>query len=177
MPASPRLSGRVVGLFGSDQTVSARQLQACGDRWLRLAAHPGDRDRLVGQLERHGVVMASLDIPAGLSRAEAAVRIAAAFARIVTTIERPDVLLVAGGETLRGLCQSLGTTSLEVRGQFEPGLPHSVMRGGLWDGATVVSKSGAFGGPTLWRDLLMAHGHSFDDTTQHDGLSAEKVEA
>ena len=44
---------------------------------------------------------------------------------------------------MRGLCAALGTASLEVRGQFEPGLPHSLIRGGRWDGATVVSKSGA----------------------------------
>ena len=45
------------------------------------------------------------------------------------------------GETLRGLCAALGTASLEGA---RP--------------ATVVSKSGAFGRPTLWRELLSASG-------------------
>ena len=176
MPKPPRLSGRVIGLFGSDQDITAQQLHTCGDRWLRLSGQAGDHDRLVGQLGRDGIVMASLAIPAGLSRTGAAERIATVFAGIVKAITRPDVLLVAGGETLRGLCDALGATSLEVRGQFEPGLPHSVMRGGRWDGVTVVSKSGAFGGPTLWRDLLTAHGHAFGDA-KPDGASAGKVRA
>ena len=55
---------------------------------------------------------------------------------------------------LRGLCLSLGARSLEVQGRIVPGLPRSVLRGGVWDGVTVVSKSGAFGTPTLLRDLL-----------------------
>ena len=62
--------------------------------------------------------------------------------------------MVAGGETLRGLCLALGATSLEVQGRIVPGLPRSVMRGGRWDGVTVLSKSGAFGPPNLLRDLL-----------------------
>jgi hypothetical protein len=29
------------------------------------------------------------------------------------------------------------------------------MQGGVWDGVEIVSKSGAFGPPALWRDLLI----------------------
>jgi hypothetical protein len=32
------------------------------------------------------------------------------------------------------------------------------MQGGAWDGIEVVSKSGAFGADTLWRDLLAGNG-------------------
>lgn len=66
----------------------------------------------------------------------------------------PGTLIVAGGETLRALCVALGATALEAHGQIEPGLPHSKMRSGRWDSVEVVSKSGAFGGPSLWLDLL-----------------------
>ncbi|MBV9064247.1 MAG: Hrp-dependent type III effector protein [Methylobacteriaceae bacterium] len=173
-PPSPLLRGRVLGLFGSDQAVTARQLAACGDAWLRLAGDQRDHAPLIARLQRNSLAIASLDLPTGTSRAQAAATIASSFASLVASIDQPDVLLVAGGETLRGLCEALGTTSLEVRGQFEPGLPHSVMRGGRWDGVTVVSKSGAFGGPMLWRDLLAAHGHSF---STHEIGSAEKVRA
>ena len=48
---------------------------------------------------------------------------------------------------------------LEVpAGQIAPGVPRSTMQGGLWYGVEVVSKSGAFGPPTLWRDLLIDNG-------------------
>jgi uncharacterized protein YgbK (DUF1537 family) len=77
----------------------------------------------------------------------------------------PGTLIVAGGETLRGLCIALGATALEAVGQIEPGLPRSVLRGGRWDGVDVVSKSGAFGGPNLWRDLLTRNSLSTEGVT------------
>jgi len=48
----------------------------------------------------------------------------------------------------------LGAQALRVTGRLAPGLPRSVLRGGRWDGVTIISKSGAFGPPGLWRDLL-----------------------
>jgi uncharacterized protein YgbK (DUF1537 family) len=62
--------------------------------------------------------------------------------------------VVAGGETLRGLCTAIGTEHLMVESEIEPGLPVSRMVGGLWDGLTVASKSGAFGAPDLLARLL-----------------------
>ena len=174
---TPSLSGRVLGLFGSDQAVTARQLASCGDGWLRLRPGEVPGHRVSASLERDGAAMVSLDLSTELTRADAARRIAAVFTDLVRSVERPSALLVAGGETLRGLCDALGTSSLEVRGQFEPGLPHSVMRGGLWDGVTVVSKSGAFGGPALWRNLLADHGHHFTEDPTERGRQAEGIHA
>ena len=167
-PARIGLRGPVLGLFGSDQDATARQLGVCGSRWLRLAGPDRAADLVRDRLVDDGVALVSLDLPAGIGRAEAAARIARTFADLVGSLDRPGTLLVAGGETLRATCETLGATSLEVRGQFEPGLPHSVMRGGRWDGLTVVSKSGAFGGPNLWRDLLA-------DLPVSAGRTAEKV--
>ena len=92
--------------------------------------------------------------PPGLTRAEAARRIDRELHALSTRLPRPGTLIVAGGETLRGLCIALGATSLEVQGRAVPGVPVSILRGGVWDGVTIVSKSGAFGHPTLLRDLL-----------------------
>ena len=73
--------------------------------------------------------------------------------------------MVAGGETLRGLCDALGATRLDVTGDVLSGIPRSVMRGGRWDGTIVVSKSGAFGTPDLLRDLIAARAVSNDGAT------------
>jgi uncharacterized protein YgbK (DUF1537 family) len=105
-------------------------------------------------LRDNGRALVSLGLPAGLARDKAARRIDAELARLAQALPRPGTLLVAGGETLRGLCVALGARSLEVQGRIVPGLPRSMLRGGRWDGVTVVSKSGAFGTPTLLRDLL-----------------------
>ncbi|MBV8399993.1 MAG: hypothetical protein JOZ17_14835, partial [Acetobacteraceae bacterium] len=154
----------ILGLFGSDQAVTTRQLAACGSDWVRLADGAEASARVVA--ERLGAgnrALASLDLPPGLTRAEAARRIEAELHTLAHGLPRPGTLLVAGGETLRGLCVSLGARSLEVQGRIVPGLPRSILRGGRWDGVTVVSKSGAFGTPTLLRDLLR-RGHTVERT-------------
>ncbi|MBV9655662.1 MAG: hypothetical protein JOZ42_13985 [Acetobacteraceae bacterium] len=145
----------ILGLFGSDQAVTAGQLAACGPAWRPLPDGGRVSAALVTeQLGDDGQVLVSFDLPPGLSRAEAARRIDTELGRLAREVPRPGTLLVAGGETLRALCLSLGARSLEVQGRIVPGLPRSILRGGVWDGITVVSKSGAFGTPTLLRDLL-----------------------
>jgi hypothetical protein len=50
-----------------------------------------------------------------------------------------------------------------VTGEPLPGVPRSVLQGGCWDGAVVISKSGAFGDPGLLIRLLeSAKGGSHD---------------
>jgi uncharacterized protein YgbK (DUF1537 family) len=64
-------------------------------------------------------------------------------------LEPPRSLVVTGGATLHHLVGVLGARSLLVNGEPLPGVPRSELQGGLWDGAVVVSKSGAFGDPSL----------------------------
>lgn len=153
--ATPPLPTPILGLFGSDQAVTAAQLAACHPHWHTLPdASPSSIAGLTAALDRHGVAAVSHSLPQGTPRGEAATRIEAAFRTLVDGLPAPGTLVAAGGETLRGLCVALGATSLEVRGSVMPGVPVSRLRGGRWDGVTVVSKSGAFGHPTLLRDLL-----------------------
>ncbi len=154
------LTAPVLGLFGSDQAVTARQLAACGRCWIRLVEGGGAAaaERVSRRMETAGVALASLDLPTGLTRGEAASRIEAAFTDLVHRLPLPGTLIAAGGETLRALCRGLGARSLETTGLVAPGVPRSAMRGGAWDGLEVVSKSGAFGTDALWRDLLAGNG-------------------
>ncbi len=101
-----------------------------------------------------GRVVASIELPPGLGRDEAARTIGTTLHRLVRDIPAPGTLLVAGGATLHSLCLSLEARSLAIQGRVVPGVPRSLLRGGLWDGVTVVSKSGAFGSSSLLRDLL-----------------------
>ena len=149
--APQALPAPVLGLFGSDQAATAGQLAACAPYWVALPATVEVERRLAAD----GVALASVDLPPGLARGDAAQRIAAELTSLTRHMPPPGTLLAAGGETLRGLCTSLGARRLEVQGRVAPGLPWSIMRGGRWDGATVVSKSGAFGHRTLLRDLIL----------------------
>lgn len=158
-PSRAALTQPVLGLFGSDQAVTTSQLESCGPFHLRLLDGGPDSAADLGRLLRQtGVAMASLNLPSGLGRGEAAQRIGSELAQLTGQVQRPGTLVVAGGETLRGLCAALGATALEAQGQIEPGLPYSRLRGGRWDGLEVISKSGAFGGPEIWRELLNLDG-------------------
>ncbi len=116
----PTLEGPILALIGSDHPVSRRQ----------VAAAPSAR---------------TVPVPAGANRTLAAGIIAAGFAAILRDAQRPGVLFVSGGETLRAVCGILGAHRLDVDGEIEPGVPTSILKGGRWDGRRIVSKSGAFG--------------------------------
>ncbi len=146
-----RLEAPVLGLFGSDQAATARQLAACGDAWLRVSG-AAEAPRVAARQ----VALVSLALPEGTPRAEAAARIATEFAALLRTLPRPGTLIVAGGETLRAVCDALGAEGLLAEGLVAPGVPRSRLLGGAWSGLPVISKSGAFGGDALWRDLLAA---------------------
>ena len=145
----------VLGLFGSDQPVTANQLAACDPHWTTLPdGGPVSADRLARGLDLAGIALASFDLPAGTPRAIAADYITRHIDLLTRTLPRPGTLIAAGGETLRSLCQSVDATSLEVHGRIVPGVPRSILVGGRWNGVTVVSKSGAFGHSHLLCDLL-----------------------
>jgi uncharacterized protein YgbK (DUF1537 family) len=155
-PSAPvRLRKPVLGLFGSDQPVTAAQLDACGSAVVALADPGDDNPGLVRRkLDRDGVALVKFDLAAGLSRHEAAQRIAGLMGELTAALAPPGTLIVAGGETLRALCLALDARALEITGRIVPGLPRSTLQGGRWAGVEVISKSGAFGAPDLWRTLL-----------------------
>jgi uncharacterized protein YgbK (DUF1537 family) len=71
----------------------------------------------------------------------------------------PGSLVVTGGATLFRLVKALGAEALMVMGEPMPGIACSSLAGGRWPGATVISKSGAFGTPDLllrWCDLVQS---------------------
>jgi D-threonate/D-erythronate kinase len=147
----------ILGLFGSDQHATAAQLTACDQHWALLSdGGPASVDRIAVRLATTGIALASFDLPAETPRPVATTYIGDQVDRLTRGLAPPGTLIVAGGETLRHICRSLGATSLEVQGRLVPGVPRSVMRGGRWNGVTVISKSGAFGHPNLLRDLLPA---------------------
>ncbi|PJG55486.1 Hrp-dependent type III effector protein [Bradyrhizobium forestalis] len=143
----------VLGLFGSDQPATASQLAACGAAAIALAEGEG-ATRVQRKLGDGGVAMVKFSLAEGLTRTEAARRIAREMAALIVALDPPGTLVVAGGETLKAACVALGAHALQVTGRIVPGLPRSILQGGRWAGVDVVSKSGAFGNSELWRDLL-----------------------
>ncbi len=68
-------------------------------------------------------------------------------------------ILVTGGATLTTTLQTTAAQCLECIGEAVPGVAVSRILGGRWDGVTLLSKSGGFGSPSLFLDLLRL-GHS-----------------
>jgi uncharacterized protein YgbK (DUF1537 family) len=152
---SRRLKKPVLGLFGSDHPATAAQLSACNVHWTELSHRREEIPAIERRLAETGVALVSAKLSVGASRDDAARRIGEMFAGAASSLPPPGTLIVAGGETLKNLCTALGTQSLLATGQVAPGVPRSLMQGGVWDGVEIVSKSGAFGPPALWRDLLI----------------------
>ena len=151
--APSELRRPVLGLFGSDQPATASQLAACGQATIALVEGEGGAG-VQRKLADDGVALVQFTLPDGLSRAEAAQRIAREMAALIAALEPPGTLIVAGGETLKAACVALDAHALQVTGRIVPGLPRSILQGGRWAGVDVISKSGAFGPSELWRDLL-----------------------
>lgn len=69
----------------------------------------------------------------------------------------PRNTLVTGGQTLQMLCELLGADALTCHGRLSAGLSLARFDGGFWNGRTAIGKSGGFGTPDLFRDLLGAN--------------------
>ena len=141
----PRLPRPILALVGSDQPVAKAQLAVLG-RKHHVVNDAAEANAIAGVLERDGVAAVSVSIAARTPRLVAGARITDVFSGLLAGLGFPvGTLFVSGGETLRGLCEKLGATRLDVDGEVLPGVPTAILRGGAWEGQRIVSKSGAFG--------------------------------
>lgn len=153
-PPPPPLPRPILALIGSDHPASVAQLSAAWAHVLRIRRGDDDEVAPVARRLGRGAAAVTITLPPGLERGIARRQIAEGFAALLERIEPPGTLVIAGGETLRDVCDALGVDYLEVDGEVVPGVPTSVLNGGRWDGVTVVSKSGAFGDAGLLVRLL-----------------------
>jgi hypothetical protein len=59
----------------------------------------------------------------------------------------PAALFLCGGDTASLVCRAIGAQRIELCAEIVPGVPRGILRGGLFDGLSVVTKSGGFGDP------------------------------
>ena len=79
-----------------------------------------------------------------------------AAARIRTTFRSyaPQALILTGGETALLAVRALAAHSFILQGEFAPGVPWGTVQGGDAHGCIVVTKSGGFGSPTAFNEIL-----------------------
>ncbi len=68
----------------------------------------------------------------------------------------PQALILTGGDTSLLAVRALGADSFILQGEFAPGIPWGIVQGGPAHGCTVVTKSGGFGSPTVFNEILAA---------------------
>lgn len=78
---------------------------------------------------------------------DAAALLAKQLEAIVRQAPQPASIVVVGGDTLRALCRAAGVRTLLAHASPRPGWGCARLVGGVWDGVSCYSRSGAFGDP------------------------------
>jgi len=68
----------------------------------------------------------------------------------------PQALILTGGETAMLAVNVLEAHSFILQGELAPGIPWGLIQGGAAHGCVVVTKSGGFGAPTAFNEILAA---------------------
>jgi uncharacterized protein YgbK (DUF1537 family) len=68
----------------------------------------------------------------------------------------PQALILTGGETAMIAVNVLEAHSFILQGELAPGIPWGLIQGGAAHGCVVVTKSGGFGAPTAFNEILAA---------------------
>jgi D-threonate/D-erythronate kinase len=156
--ATPPLAPPLLLVIGSHHPVTLAQIEALARHAPEVVTRvrPTEPETIARLLRRVAAALAGggaaalvIEVADGTGAELAAPLFDRVLSAAAACLERPRSLVVTGGATLHRLVAVLGTRSLLVNGEPLPGVPRSEFQGGLWDGADVISKSGAFGDPSL----------------------------
>jgi uncharacterized protein YgbK (DUF1537 family) len=144
----PLLEGKILFFIGSDHAVTKKQSRALqnlmtvevDDPQNTLVMHKAELRNEIIQLKRGHFP------EAGVSHAVEFLKPGAV-----------GCLVMTGGDTAMLVCRTLGIHSLRLHDEFAPGLPRASAQGGIFNGVTVILKSGGFGN----EDVLCRIAHAF----------------
>lgn len=91
-------------------------------------------------------------VPESSDASSTRARVAEGVANFTPGLEQG--VFVVGGDTLAAVLAAIRAKELDCEGEILAGVPVSRIRGGLWDGVRLVTKSGGFGGTNLLAELL-----------------------
>jgi uncharacterized protein YgbK (DUF1537 family) len=152
--------GSSLVVVGSNHTVSERQVAALRQAMPDVVCNVDmvcDLDEVRGFVRRRfdagGAAVIAMTIGA-VSSLQARQRMVEVVTEVLPALPAPDRLIVTGGETLLLTLEALHARSAIVKGEVAPGIAIGEAVGGIWDGVTFSSKSGAFGASSLLLELL-----------------------
>jgi uncharacterized protein YgbK (DUF1537 family) len=162
-PAAAPPCGSMLFVCGSTARALRRQAAKlvtgghCRGVTLTAAGGPGEERREAAiAWERGDLVVRTPEDPRGAA-ALAPSALLGALAELVVDLvarRRPDGLFLSGGDTATAVLGAAGVTAIRLRGEAMPGVAWGVAVGGTLDGATILTRSGAFGGDD---DLVELH--------------------
>lgn len=145
------IAGRVLVICGTRHPVATLQIKKlCDDEPSALASLSPDYDaaaaaRIVnGRLQNGTWAALAVDFP-DLPAADARCLLERALNDVLPRIDRPDAVIVMGGDTLAVCNRALRTSRLAVHGLLARGIAVSKFSDGAWAQMPIISKSGAFG--------------------------------
>jgi uncharacterized protein YgbK (DUF1537 family) len=140
---APERSGAALFCIGSDHDVTLEQVSVLLGQTpcVLFEPHAATRQLICGALSRgeHAI----LRIPRGQVPAEQVRELIAGVPAAA--------LVLSGGDTASLVCQAAGVRRIALCDEIVPGVPRGILRGGDFDGISVVTKSGGFGN----RDALL----------------------
>lgn len=151
----PTTEGPVLFGVGSDHNATLAQLAR-----LRTVAHPLECSlETVRSVEVRKAIQAGHSVllhlpPCGIDATKIQ-----AFAEAAPLSSFGGIVLT-GGDTASTFLKAIGAHTLHVRAEAMPGIPVSIIRGGLADGTPVITKSGAFGPPDTLLQCIEFLSHS-----------------
>jgi uncharacterized protein YgbK (DUF1537 family) len=66
----------------------------------------------------------------------------------------PQAMILTGGDTALLAASTFGAHSFILKGELAPGIPWGIVQGGMAEGCFVITKSGGFGTPTIFNEIL-----------------------
>jgi uncharacterized protein YgbK (DUF1537 family) len=149
-PAARRMARPLLAVVGTNHPATREQMAvaiAAGIPHRSVGADALDEavEFIGARFRRAHSCLIDFDLPLGVKPAEARALIERRLCELLPLIPRPASLVATGGETLLSICSAVSANHLEVDAEASHGVPHSWLRGGLWEGVEVLSKSGGFG--------------------------------
>jgi len=140
----------------------ARALASLAAERIRRVPPPSASRTLLVSGSDHPVTQLQLDALAHVdSRAVQVLRLDFSSrdrARILDTFHTftPQALILTGGDTALLVASTLGAHSFILHGELAPGIPWGIAQGGMAEGCIVITKSGGFGAPSAFNEILSA---------------------
>jgi D-threonate/D-erythronate kinase len=133
----PVVKGPLLFCLGSNHPVTVAQEIALVNRMQAPVVHAERTTREAIDAELRQVRRVVVRIPRGAVPKEQL--------RELLPSARVSAVVLSGGDTASLFCRAAGVQRIDLVDEVLPGIPYGIIRGGAFDGISIVTKSGGFG--------------------------------